>query len=526
MATTTPTVQLRAEWAIWKPYEDNGVGNGMYPSNTGNAVKIVLFARKIAAPLSTDAMQPHFSVNLDPGGKAWQHVDLYRPAYAISKGINDLTGKNANPNTGAGRTIEICLLAPTMWDKKYQDGKSNLWWTKDRMDTLAYYIGWLSVMDLNPGSETSKISLQAPWAFDAYNLEPNRARRVWTPYQKTSGIMGMMHTPYNTGNWTPGSLDTNYLIKQVGNWRDLAPISALDPETPAGQAVEQVGETVAGGGGEAAEHVTTEVSMEGKAFKFNPPLHNHNIPHRVDFVAKDPTIKTYYQNEPAELPLGAEGVTAQTKLRVGRIIQFEMAAGLAALNDYRYGFRFLYNPTAVTVSASRNDSVYINPSSTTDAIISGINQNFQVISFKLLLNRQPDVLANPVSITDYIPNITEEDLQGLRKYGTHWDLMTLFRVCNGEWDMDDRGKTSDIGFLVPASARLILGQLNMFGFVESVNYTDRMFSKDMVPTLTDVDIVYRRHVDVQDIAAFGNLVGTTTKDGGSSTSSAENARAA
>jgi murein DD-endopeptidase MepM/ murein hydrolase activator NlpD len=90
------------------------------------------------------------------------------------------------------------------------------------------------------------------------------------------------------------------------------------------------------------------------------------------------------------------------------------------------------------------------------------------------------------------------------KYGTHWDLEALFKVCNGEWDLQDAGKTANIGVLFPANARLLLGKENYFGFVQAVTYQDVMFTYNMVPIRTQVDLVFRRHVDIEatDVQAF------------------------
>jgi hypothetical protein len=76
-------------------------------------------------------------------------------------------------------------------------------------------------------------------------------------------------------------------------------------------------------------------------------------------------------------------------------------------------------------------------------------------------------------------------------------LEILYRLCNGVFTLKDRGRTSDIGMIIPSNARLLLGPgQNHFGFVESVSYNDLMFSRDMVPVRTEVDILFRRHVDM------------------------------
>lgn len=255
---------------------------------------------------------------------------------------------------------------------------------------------------------------------------------------------------------------------------------------------------------------STESVVSGKVFRFNPPLHNSNLPVRTDFsgVAPYSSVRKQYFDEQSA-PMDTKDPSTFKNLRLGRIIQDELAAGAASTNQYRYGFRFLYNPTSVTISSSRNDSVVLDRQSMVSAAISGIETNFQVISFTLLLDRGPDLLSGTTA-SDYSPAISGEDLANIRKYGTHWDLEILYRVCNGVFNLKDRGKTSDIGIIIPSNARLVLGPgQNHFGFLESVGYTDIIFTKDMVPTRTEVQIIFRRHVDMSpnDMDSFNLALG-------------------
>jgi hypothetical protein len=270
-----------------------------------------------------------------------------------------------------------------------------------------------------------------------------------------------------------------------------------------------------------------EKSMEGKTFRFNPPLHKLAKPVRLDFSPSggqaDTEYFAKYFDDAALSPTTTE-VADLKSLRLGRIIQHEMAAGRAAVNDARYGFRFLYNPTEVSIASDRNDAFIADSRSTTNAVISGIDQNFQVITFQLLLNRMADVLGDATA-EDYDPAILPEDMEGIKKYGTHWDLEILYRVCNGVFTLKDRGRTADIGVLIPSNARLLMGRdENYFGFVEAVSYTDRIFSKNMIPVLTDVNITFRRHVDMKG-GSMDSLIDSTAAfrpdGGGSSTTSTD-----
>lgn len=518
----------RMRWAIWKPYDSISSKGQTYSGeslkyNTPLLPKIVLYNYQAFEPPTTWAKPPHFSLNLEVDGRAWQHVSLTRAAYGLEVARDPSSGRIVSENTEAGITIQIAILSPEPYQSQYYNDVSG-WWHISRISRLAWWLGSICNVDLNPGQYKSYVKMECPLRFNNTPHYPDTTRQAltWLDWQGFGGILGRMHAPFDNGKWGPGNLNTDQLQQQVRMWETLKePKSAEVAGTPAGdELIEE--ETGSGGtddsGADAKENKPTEeVSMETKPWRFNPPLHKDNHHARIEFASDDPDLeksKSYYNREPTvgNVPMGAAGVEQLTQLRLGRIIQYEMAAGLAGQNAYRYGFRFLYNPTSVTVSASRNDSVYINPSTSHDSIVSGINQNFQLVTLRLMLNRKPDVLLKPLSGADYMPGIDQTDIDGIQKYGTHWDLQYLYLVCNGEWDLDDRGKTSDIGFISPASARLLLGQLNLFGFVESINYEDVLFSGGMVPILTQVDLTYRRHVDIQDKAAFALSVGGRTSE--------------
>lgn len=249
-----------------------------------------------------------------------------------------------------------------------------------------------------------------------------------------------------------------------------------------------------------------DVDISSKTFRYNPSMHAANRPVRVDLGSDQPRRANaeYFDERGAPVTYAGGWEKNLRELRLGRIIQDRTAMGAAAELTSRWGFRFLYNPTTISTSASRVDSFYIDPRSASNRVVSGINQNFQQISFQVLLDRVPDLMADNLRDDDYAPRLKAGDKSGLLKYGTHWDLEALFRVCNGVWDLKDMGKTGNIGVLFPANARLLLGKENYFGFIQGVNYTDVMFTQDMIPVRTRVDINFRRHVDIEatDVQAF------------------------
>lgn len=248
----------------------------------------------------------------------------------------------------------------------------------------------------------------------------------------------------------------------------------------------------------AEEGYQADVDISHKTFRFNPPLHNSNTFLVPDLGNEETKAAVLYDEATAPASYAEkwakEGLNT---LRLGRIIQHHMAPGQSGLLEHRWGFRFLYNPTTISYVTSRNDSFVIDPRSETNRVLSGVFQNFQSASFTVLLDRTPDVLSGIPDKSAYSPRLSDEDREGILRYGTHWDMEALFKICNGEWDLMDRGKTGDMGALMPSNARLILGPgVNFYGFIGSVTWNHELFSEDMVPMRTRLDIIFRRHVDM------------------------------
>lgn len=269
-----------------------------------------------------------------------------------------------------------------------------------------------------------------------------------------------------------------------------------------------------------------DVDISKKEFRYNPPLHRHNRHRRVDF-GYDPKYSgdfvgrgVVYDESGAPRNYTDKWAKANlNSLRLGRIIQHTIAPGHTALMKYRWGFRFLYNPSSVTFASSRNDSFVIDGRSETNRVLSGVNQNYQTVNLSLLLDRLPDVMAGAVDPEDYSPRLRKNDAEGIQRYGTHWDLEALFKVCNGEWNLLDRGKSSNIGVLIPSNSRLILGKGdNLYGFVEFVSYRDILFSQEMVPMRTEVQLTFKRHVDMSAEQVTASFPGIGTVNSGEDSS--------
>jgi hypothetical protein len=83
-------------------------------------------------------------------------------------------------------------------------------------------------------------------------------------------------------------------------------------------------------------------------------------------------------------------------------------------------------------------------------------------------------------------------IQDLQKYGTLADIEYLYKAINGPgWVNQATGrKSSDIGFLSPTLLRVDIGPLSYLGYVNSMSVNHTMFSKGMIPMVTDVTIQF------------------------------------
>ena len=230
--------------------------------------------------------------------------------------------------------------------------------------------------------------------------------------------------------------------------------------------------------------------------------------------------------------------------RLGQMVA-DMSSSAYKPGEFRYGFRFLYNPSTMDFSTPLSNKY--SPKVLADMGGGDLNIMPQgSISLDLLLNRIPDV-NTPVS--NYGSPVPPEDLKEIRARGTMYDIDYLYRMMNGVWTLDpaadtgDAGKPArsgggknphqgsdsdrdrqtrkkkkpkeededpkegivdvgtvgwpysggDIGFLLPTTVWLSIGKsIRYYGWIQSVSYEHQMFSDDMIPILTRVSISFAR----------------------------------
>jgi hypothetical protein len=175
-----------------------------------------------------------------------------------------------------------------------------------------------------------------------------------------------------------------------------------------------------------------------------------------------------------------------------------------------YGFKFLYNPTEVSMSWGIAEG--FNPEVTRSGADGGIGPvgagiDQSTVDFTLLLNRLEDMKyidSNGLRSTvknPYPGNFNNpEDLKMIYKKGTMYDIEYLFRTINGPNAIYQSGlndKTADQGFLIGARVELHLGDgLRYLVRLGSLSINHTVFNDRMVPLLSNVQISCHRFYDI------------------------------
>lgn len=247
-----------------------------------------------------------------------------------------------------------------------------------------------------------------------------------------------------------------------------------------------------------------------RPIRFNAPLH-------PSMRGKSPYAVKHRQGD-----LRAEWKTGRKpwNWRLGQIVA-DAASAAYKSGEYRYGFRFLYNPSSIDFSTPLTTEY--SPKALNNSSESQMMAPTGRLSLELMLNRIPDVT---IPTGDYdIPGKNDgQDIKDIRQRGTMYDIDYLYRSANGIWMMPDaieatskrdekkkkgdkkkkepdyvgQGKgwpyeSGDIGMLLPTSMWLSIGKsMRYYGWIESISYTHELFSSDMVPILTRVAFSFQR----------------------------------
>ena len=298
----------------------------------------------------------------------------------------------------------------------------------------------------------------------------------------------------------------NLLIQAVNNKKSTAALVAKNQK-----------------GGAATQSVTNySPPINPDTARYNPPTHisTRRYSKGLKTQALQP-VGNYLYNPNVDLP----GSISQNFQRVevdpsvyaggklGRIVQDSGSASVVNTKDPKklWGFRYTYNPTTISYQVQGNTSVDWTLSSNDPAAL--LAGNIQV-NFQLYLNRIADMTqlrTNPNQGYGQ-PALSQEQIDGILNRGTEYDIEYLYRVCNGDPDtsfgknplLSYNGTSSDIGILKMLPVWLYINDnMKLFGSIASINVNHAMFTLDMVPILSTVDITFVRYPAIFNVASTG-----------------------
>jgi len=224
-------------------------------------------------------------------------------------------------------------------------------------------------------------------------------------------------------------------------------------------------------------------------------------------VKYDPITKLVLEAAPA-----AKGTIQMSRSRLDNT-QFYNKKKDSIIDPTMYGFKFLYNPTEVSMGwgiaeGFNPEVIQSGADGGITPIGAGLNQS--TVDFTLLLNRIGDMtyLDSNGFITGadnpYPGNFNKlEDLKMIYKKGTMYDLEYLFRTINGPnatYTSSLNDRTADRGYLTGAQVELHLGDgLRYLVRIGSININHTVFNDRMVPILSNVQISCHRFYDPPEI---------------------------
>lgn len=206
----------------------------------------------------------------------------------------------------------------------------------------------------------------------------------------------------------------------------------------------------------------------------------------------------------------SRGAIQMDKKFVTKVLKKKDPSGTTFTNydDQLYGFRFLYNPTTVSmgwqIQTAMNPEFLASGDDEFVPISAGLLSS--VVEFTLWLNRIEDMkilsesgiaFKNPYP---YPRTITSTDEKELWKKGTMYDLEYLFKTLNGPHATFKsamlQGETADRGWLRPAIVELHLGaQMRYKVRIQDFSVNHIMFNSRMVPILSTVKLTCLRFND-------------------------------
>lgn len=258
-------------------------------------------------------------------------------------------------------------------------------------------------------------------------------------------------------------------------------------------------------------------NYEGIVYKYNIPMLKNALLHPFGMQANsllDPKLlsapeytngrKAWQGVVPSRGTIQMSKMFAENAITTDAEKEIAKKSGLK-FNDTPYGFRFLYNPTDVSMAWGIVDAFSPQYAASGANGMTGVAAGLMkgTIAFTLLLNRIEDmgvIYPDGSYLQDAYPKdppLTETKM--IYKKGTMYDIEYLFRAMNGfyaDYESGLNGITADKGWLQPIPMELHLGAgLRYLVRVSSLDLKHMMFNERMVPILTTVNIVCTRYYD-------------------------------
>jgi len=265
-----------------------------------------------------------------------------------------------------------------------------------------------------------------------------------------------------------------------------------------------------GGGGGGEGNATPTPESVKKAADFNP------YPHIATrhFSARITGEEISYENanvydQLASFYVDPEIVDLPDKK------QNELPGGKSAQLNRFWGFRFLFNPSYITYNMSSNNQVdWTRPNENNAALVaSGIGGT---ISVNILLDRVADMATmkqwkknggGSLPQGNYPISMDAEQCAGILHRGTEYDLEYLFRVLNGNPQkvilMGESPKdglellSANMGYITQLPFIFKISERQRYKVImQGINVSHEMFTRDMIPIRTVVQINLERLPDL------------------------------
>jgi hypothetical protein len=268
--------------------------------------------------------------------------------------------------------------------------------------------------------------------------------------------------------------------------------------------------TSGGGGGGGGGNSTPTPESVKKAADFNPYPHISTRHFSARVTGEDISYENAnVYDQLASFYVDPEIVDLPDKK------QNELPGGKSAQLNRFWGFRFLFNPSYFSYNMSSNNQVdWTRPNENNAALVaSGIGGT---ISVNILIDRVADMATmkqwkknggGSLPQGNYPVSMDAEQCAGILHRGTEYDLEYLFRVLNGNPQkvilMGESPKdglellSANMGYITQLPFIFKISERQRYKVImQSINVSHEMFTRDMIPIRTVVQINLERLPDL------------------------------